>query len=261
MRGEAGRDCDSARNGAGVARGDEFLITLMRAVGVIAAVAAVLALIDYAGGSPRRVADADLHAVRPGDRELRTDSPLQGSVSLVSSSAALPSQYDPERAALTAPALKPSADASPGMPAVAATVDDAAPASVKGRPFPVSDTILASRRRCMDDGADSELCERVFRDLEALREEQRSVPWASNVESPLARRVEEAGGRLGVVRRLECRASLCALEVVSDGYAYQHLSHDEILSLGLKDGWVEFGRELQPDGRSLLVTLWTYRRC
>ena len=140
------------------------------------------------------------------------------------------------------------------------SLDDATPRSVIGRPFPVSATVLSSRERCLKSDPHPENCNVVFRDLEQFSKESRSVPWATDMEFRLRSHVEKVGDLRYAVRSLECRTSLCALEVTFTHDVFFGLSYDESMSLGLKNGWVEFGFEPAPGGQRIVVMLRTYRR-
>lgn len=87
--------------------------------------------------------------------------------------------------------------------AVAAVLDD----TVVGRGFPVSASIEASCRDYPD------VCKREHELLQRMSEEPRDDAWGTATEEKLRRWVMAQPGF--TVRALECRMSLCALEVAS----------------------------------------------
>jgi hypothetical protein len=84
--------------------------------------------------------------------------------------------------------------------------------SVIGTPFPVSASV---EKGCRDNQ-----CDEVRKQLARMAQEPRDVAWASEMEMAIQQNVESRGPDKFLIRSLECRSSICAVETVSPDGQY-----------------------------------------
>lgn len=130
-----------------------------------------------------------------------------------------------------------------------------------GRPFPISRSI-ESHCRSAHVALYVERCTEVQALLAEFSQESRDARWASSVEANLRVHVSQkvAGG---AIRALECRFSLCAIEVASVGDLFGILTEDEQRTYGVKDfepHIVLVEPDLDPSGSQISVVLRVMRR-
>jgi len=127
--------------------------------------------------------------------------------------------------------------------------------SVIGRPFPMSASVSTSCKRLTGG-----LCEEFLRPLSAFAEEPRDAVWAPSAEEKL-RRYVEAGPSDISLRSVECRQSLCVIEVAAiPGRPYFGLDGDEEKSFGLDKVNAMHGYEVAPSTDRITITLLIYQR-
>jgi hypothetical protein len=128
--------------------------------------------------------------------------------------------------------------------------------SVIGNPFPVSTSVQNSCKP-------NPLCDRMKAALKEMGQEGRDDAWATDMEDKLKEYSVSFGPDKYTVRSVECRESLCAIEVAS-AYGLLPLglpySYGGIFDSDLKlwDSWT--GRETDQLGTMVTVTLQMYRR-
>jgi hypothetical protein len=136
--------------------------------------------------------------------------------------------------------------------------------SVVGRPFPVSESILAA---CGPrDSNPSRSCGPNKKLLDEMAEEAREEPWATAAERSIRGLVElEPGTELPrtvtyTIRALECRTSICFVETSSimGGFATQ-LYYFEKTS-GMRAQYPIGSTEIDEYGSQVHVTLWPFVR-
>lgn len=94
-----------------------------------------------------------------------------------------------------------------------------------GRPFRVSDSVVKDCRHLMERG-----CQALDEFLGLMAAQSRDPDWAARTEARLARVLTRGGRRDYQIRALECRSSLCAIEVASElEYPRISLSPDDAL--------------------------------
>jgi hypothetical protein len=136
--------------------------------------------------------------------------------------------------------------------------DDLYPQSVVGRPFPVSESIEAICKRYSTPTKDD--CAEEHQLMEKMAQEPRDPKWASGLEAKLRQEVLATGPGKYDVRAIECRSTLCALEVQSKFGIYiskyeTHLWHDELFI-----GPSLIGYERDEGGNRITVYLRFYTR-
>jgi len=130
-------------------------------------------------------------------------------------------------------------------------------------PFPVSASVLAScPARAVAAGAP---CGTVMRDLDEFANEERDPAWAEMIEARLREDITVLclQHRQCAVRALECRTSLCVVEVGSTDswFNYLPVGDDVFLrSRGIITGFWICGDESLPSGDTLTVTLFMMGR-
>lgn len=126
--------------------------------------------------------------------------------------------------------------------------------SVIGNPFPTSASVQDSCKKNPD-------CDRVNAGLKEMAEEPRDVSWATNMEDQLRDYSASFGSGKYTIRAVECRESLCAIEVASVyGILPPALPYGSSLDRQLSswDSWT--GHETDQLGAQVTVTLLIYRR-
>jgi hypothetical protein len=112
---------------------------------------------------------------------------------------------------------------------------------------------------CLRDG-NGRCDDPMFLLVQRMNEEPRDDAWASEAEARL-RRTAQAQDAALVVRQVQCRASICALEVASASGAYHGAPVDDIWLEKNLELWDRTnGYEFDEQGRKLAVTLGVYKR-
>lgn len=128
------------------------------------------------------------------------------------------------------------------------------PNAVIGRPFPISESISAS---CRGEGKGSP-CMEVVELLAQLAEEPRDPRWATETEASLREWLSHSSEF--TIRAIECRTSLCAVEVASlygplAGFKYGDSPHGKLFN------WISmFGYEADPSSARVTVTVQMFKR-
>ncbi len=132
--------------------------------------------------------------------------------------------------------------------------------SMAGRPFPVSQSVEASCERL--SGRRGTICDDVYVFLERMAKEPRSPVWAAQMEAKLREHVASSQQGTFIIRTVECRTTVCALEVESHvGRPYHGtLRPGDALYKVLSDEIVAHGYERAPDGNRITITLVPYTR-
>jgi hypothetical protein len=103
--------------------------------------------------------------------------------------------------------------------------------SVVGTAFPVPDSIETSCGRKNGD-----FCERQHRALAEMAQEPRDEAWATKTESLIQHEIISQGPGIYSIRNIECRTSICAVEVQSLSGAYVGATYDFLTANNLVDG-------------------------
>jgi hypothetical protein len=126
-----------------------------------------------------------------------------------------------------------------------------------GRPFPISESV---RPVCKGEG--SMACE-LEGDMRRFSQEPRDGNWAPGVEERV-RSIVETRNKGFVVRNLECRVTLCAMEVASTQGQLgprRNLNWDEGIALRILPLLTTTGEETPKSGQNYItVTLVLYER-
>jgi hypothetical protein len=138
-----------------------------------------------------------------------------------------------------------------------AVTNESAPNKVE--PFRISQSVLARCRTNPEPNRDS--CEKVYALINEMNREERDVDWASRTESRIR---DVVNGRIEAfeVRRVVCRMSLCAVEVVATfGTHFGLLREKERQMAGIEDdGTYVIGWESDPYQGELQITLRVFTR-
>jgi hypothetical protein len=127
------------------------------------------------------------------------------------------------------------------------------PTAVIGRPFPVSPSVESGCK--LDDS-----CSDLHQMLSRFAEEPRDPAWASEMEGKLRDLVMLDSGEY-TVRDVECRTSICLVEVASlYGVYYRQIPADNPLSKRLLPMAGDWGYELDPNSARVTVTIAPFRR-
>jgi len=104
-------------------------------------------------------------------------------------------------------------------------------APVGGQPFPLSQSV---KHECAPQPIRNYMCERLMSELAKFSAEPRDQAWAGRTEDGLRSSIERESPEV-VVRALECRKSLCAIETVTPTFAegYQGTNHALLARNGL----------------------------
>jgi hypothetical protein len=123
--------------------------------------------------------------------------------------------------------------------------------SVIGIPFPVSPSVDARCKLIKK----VDLCERQHNMLAKMAQEPRDNSWATKTEALIQDEVMSEKPGVYSIRNIECRSSLCAVEVESLSDAYVGESYDFLNPNNLVDGFRMGGAPETDDlGRQVSVT-------
>lgn len=127
--------------------------------------------------------------------------------------------------------------------------------AVIGRPFPVSTSVMTACRSLGRTCA-----EELEGLLQQFAQEPRDPAWATDIEAKLRHRVMTVEPGKFLVRSVECRTSLCALEVASIYGRYPRSASDDVLSDGLFHSDSIFGYETDSSAARITITLALFER-
>ena len=136
---------------------------------------------------------------------------------------------------------------------------EAIDSSVIDIPFPVSESVEALCRESSSPNRD--YCATTNKLLKRLAKEPRDMGWAGRVEGELKRFIETKEPGKYSIRAIECRSSLCAVEVASGVGAYWGgFRQGDALYDELFRGIASHGYEERADGSRITVTVVPYSR-
>jgi hypothetical protein len=127
--------------------------------------------------------------------------------------------------------------------------------SVIGTPFAVSASVATM---CTSDKI---ICPHVYKKLAGFTEEPRDNAWASEAEADIQNQIESLGPDKYSIRNLECRTTICAVEVSSVSDHYLGMAYYYMVKYGLSQDLGTIGAyEMDPLGARIDVTLMTFTR-
>ena len=129
---------------------------------------------------------------------------------------------------------------------------------VVGVPFPVSESVEQRCEKFAAEHGESTSCKNIHTLLTKMSQEPRDVAWATTLEATL-RRLIAADPKQFTIRAIECRTSLCAVEVASSNQ-FLGFSYSTQISNGIWAVDVWWGDETNPEGAPIVVTLKIFRR-
>jgi hypothetical protein len=132
--------------------------------------------------------------------------------------------------------------------------EDLDPTSVIGRPFPVSASVEKGCRRGVDT------CDEVYELLLEMAQEPRDFAWATDMEAKLRDYVKNIEPDKFSIRTIECRTSLCVVEVASIHGPLFGIQYKAPLYKKLSNSIGMFGYEADPSSARVTVTLLAYTR-
>jgi hypothetical protein len=106
-------------------------------------------------------------------------------------------------------------------------------------------------------------CNRIRHDLSMMAQESRDPAWASDLEAKLQNYFERQNLEGFSVRNIECRTSLCAIEVVAtkdQPIVFVFASPNPLSDQLIPPTYFANGEETDPPGAKLQTLLVTYRR-
>jgi hypothetical protein len=122
-----------------------------------------------------------------------------------------------------------------------------------GRQFPLSSSIAATCKR------DPDLCKEAHEWLAQMAQEPRDQQWAPRAEESLRETILAEGDKYSI-RALECRRTVCAIEVASIHGPLFTLKAEELERYRLWGRTVIMGYETNEYGKKVTVTVWIYER-
>lgn len=131
-------------------------------------------------------------------------------------------------------------------------------AAMVGRPFPLSASVERGCDR-LSAGGGRDYCEEDRTLLSRLAQEPRDPVWASYAEARLRAFVLSEGDKYAV-RALECRSTLCAIEVTSIHGPFLGIGYDAEKGSGLSGQSGLFGYEKNAYGLRVTVSLKVFAR-
>jgi hypothetical protein len=128
--------------------------------------------------------------------------------------------------------------------------------SLIGTPFSVSQSVAATCAR------DKIICPRIYKKLAEFTKEPRDNVWASQEEANIQNQIESLGPDKYSIRNLECRTTICAVEVSSNpSDHYLGMAYYYMVKYGLTQDLGTIGAyETDPLGARIDVTLMTFTR-
>jgi hypothetical protein len=131
---------------------------------------------------------------------------------------------------------------------------------VIGQPFPVSVSVENSCKRDLAEMGEGATCGKVLRLLSDMAQEPRSPAWATSMEEKL-RSMVLADPKEFTIRGIECRLSLCAIEVASPNGPYLgEQSYKDSIASGISRSIGMHAYEIGPSSVRITVTLLMFER-
>src|SRR5882724_1930123 len=124
--------------------------------------------------------------------------------------------------------------------------------SVIGTPFSVSASVTAS---CT---LDKIVCPRVYKKLAEFANEPRDNAWAAQEEANIQNQIESQGPDKYSIRNLECRTTICAVEVSSISNQYLGMAYYYMVKYSLSQDLGTGAYETDPLGDRVGVRLMTF---
>lgn len=124
--------------------------------------------------------------------------------------------------------------------------------SVIGRPFPLSDSMIANCKRYAAN--DSRNCLGTMELLSRMANEPRSEPWATSMEEKLRAFVTVEPDKF-MIRALECRTTICFIETASLFGPLLEVDYAFAKASGLNSHLTEFSHEKNSWGARVTITL------
>lgn len=146
-----------------------------------------------------------------------------------------------------------SSDAAINLEMVAAVEQSQTSEDVIGRPFPLSSSIAATCKR------DPDVCKEAHGWLEKMVQEPRDQQWAARAEESLRETILAEGDKFSI-RTLECRQTVCAVEVASIHGPLFTLKAEELMAYRLWGKTLIMGYETNENEMRVTVTVWIYER-
>jgi hypothetical protein len=131
-------------------------------------------------------------------------------------------------------------------------IDD--PNAVIGRPFPISESVSSG---CEREGSDSP-CMDVVNLLTQMAEEPRDLRWAKETEAGLQAWLSQSSEF--TIRAIECRTTLCAVEVSSIHGPLGRFRYGEPPDRNVINSIPLFGYETNPSSARVTVTVRMFKR-
>jgi hypothetical protein len=126
--------------------------------------------------------------------------------------------------------------------------------SVVGQPFKISASV---KEGCKNDTIE---CPLVMASIARLIKEPRDVGWAARMEDTIHATVDRRGSGEYVIRNLECRASICILEVECRTGTFT-ARYDDAITSSLRPNALTIGvPEYDPSGTIVHVELMDFER-
>lgn len=124
-----------------------------------------------------------------------------------------------------------------------------------GRSFPVSPSI---ERECIRASRPRPMCLGTLEILAKFTKETRNISWARSQERQLEAAINALGPDKFLIRAIECRSTLCAVEVAGDSIYVGDLEEDSDFEKNFIASDSTFAFETGPSGERIVVTLMTF---
>lgn len=133
--------------------------------------------------------------------------------------------------------------------------------AVVDRPIPMSDSVAASCRDSVAKWGEVALCH-ILQRLSVMTQQPRDLVWAQEMEEKLRDIVHAEPGEY-TIRVLECRQSLCVVEVASTNGLFpfiQRTGYSEPIHKEIAARDVQNAYEIDGSGAKVTVSLWLFER-
>ena len=126
------------------------------------------------------------------------------------------------------------------------------PNAVIGRPFKISASVQA--------GCKEVACPELERDLAKFAQQPQDPTWASEMEARLEEYIESSEPDKYQIRNVECRTSMCYVEVASIYGPFFPPGYSSPMNQLLLGGAADFGYEANPSSARITVTVMPFFR-
>lgn len=203
------------------------------------------------------IADSQLASVIPAPNT--SDEPADSDKSAQSAAPVTVVSDGPDHKSTTLMVTPQQSDGGDSLAPSSINAEAVDPDGLIGRPFPVSESVAADCRNLLPKSHEAVPCGALLPELSEMAQEPRDRVWATDMEAKLRDFVLAQPNNF-TVRLIECRLSLCAVEVASTYGGFPYVITYRSLRKKVSAWKGVHGFETDASGAKVTVTLFMVER-